>query len=99
MLLSRATGVATLGRFGSVLVTPAPTPVTETGGHLAGGSALESVSLTVSEDLLSFALGPQLASPLVGSFVALRDLFTVLVEGRGRGGPSRSWLLGLLGHD
>jgi len=76
-----------------------PTGPTEAGGELAAGPDLESVALAAREDLLSFALGAQLASPLMGLLVTLRDLFTVLVEGRGGGGPSRCWWLGLLGHD
>ncbi|MFZ1995115.1 MAG: hypothetical protein WAU75_13455 [Solirubrobacteraceae bacterium] len=59
---------------------------------------LKRVSLTTRENLLSFACGTKLASPLVGLLVALRDLFTDVVEGRRCGGPSRSWLFGLLGH-
>jgi hypothetical protein len=59
---------------------------------------LEILSLTPRENLLSLACGPKLASLLVGSLVALRDLFPVVVKGRSSGGPSRFWLLVLLRH-
>jgi hypothetical protein len=56
------------------------------------------VPLTTREDLLPLALGPKLASLLVGLLVALRDLLTKFVEGRRRCRPSRAWFLNLLRH-
>jgi hypothetical protein len=50
------------------------------------------------EDLLLLALGPKLASLLVGLLVAPRDLLTEFVEGRRRRRPSRTWFLDLLWH-
>lgn len=50
------------------------------------------------ENLVSHALGPKLASLLVGLLVALRDLLTEFAEGRRRCRPSRAWFLDLLRH-
>src|SRR5207237_5050720 len=57
------------------------------------------VPLTTRDDLLPLALGPKLASLLVGLLVALRDLLTKFVEGRRRCRPSRAWFLNLLRHN
>jgi hypothetical protein len=59
---------------------------------------LEKVPLTSREHLLSVALSPQLARLLAGLFVALRDLLAKVVEGDGRGRPTRARFLVLLRH-
>ncbi len=56
------------------------------------------VPLTTRPDLLLLALGPKLASPLVGRLVALSDLLANFVERRRCCRPSGAWFLNLLRH-